>query len=154
MKEKSCFFTGHRIIPLSEFNKVKQSLYDNIISLIEKRDIKYFYAGGALGFDTLAAQAVIDLKKIYDIKLVLVLPCRDQTARWSKRDVEIYNDILSKCDRYYYITDVYDRGCMLRRNRAMADSCDYCISYLRRNSGGTAYTVRYATENNVKITAL
>ena len=40
----------------------------------------FYGAGGALGFDTLAAQTVLDMKKEYpQLRLILVLPCEDQT---------------------------------------------------------------------------
>lgn len=49
---------------------------------------RYFVADGALGFDTLAAQTVLNLKQQYpEIKLILVLLCKDQAARWSACDV-------------------------------------------------------------------
>ena len=44
-----------------------------------------------MGFDTLAAQEVLNLRKQYkDIKLILVLPCRDQADRWKAEDQEEY----------------------------------------------------------------
>lgn len=59
-----------------------------------KEGYLYFGAGGALGFDTIAAFAVLKLKKRYpNIRLILVLPCLDQTRGWSREDVEIYEDI-------------------------------------------------------------
>ena len=48
-----------------------------LIELLSRENSGYLYfgAGGALGFDTLAAQTVLDLKKDYpQIKLILVLP--------------------------------------------------------------------------------
>lgn len=56
----------------------------------------YFGAGGALGFDTLAAQCVLSLRKRYShIKLILVLPCTTQTKGWSKDDIAVYEEIKS-----------------------------------------------------------
>ena len=44
-----------------------------------------FMAGGAYGFDALAAQAVLRLREGYpDIKLILALPCLTQTRSWSE----------------------------------------------------------------------
>ena len=60
----------------------------------------YFGAGGALGFDTIAAFTVLKLKESYpDIRLILVLPCLAQTRGWSREDVEKYEDIKSKADK-------------------------------------------------------
>ena len=70
MKNQTCCFTGHRKIPLDQLESVTQRLRDAVIASI-KDGYLYFGAGGALGFDTLAAQTVLDLKKDYpQIKLM------------------------------------------------------------------------------------
>ena len=57
MDEKICGFTGHRIIK----GKIKTRLEKEISNLCEK-GYNTFFSGGALGFDTIAAQTVIKLK--------------------------------------------------------------------------------------------
>ena len=70
MKEKTCCFTGHREIAPSEFAKIKGRIREKIEALIEQGVI-YYGAGGARGFDTLAAEAVLELKGKYpQIKLI------------------------------------------------------------------------------------
>ena len=150
-KNISCFFTGHRIIPYDEVDNVYNSLYEEIEFLIKKKGVKYFYCGGALGFDTMCAQAILELKECYDIQLILVLPCRDQAAKWHKNDVALYKEILECCDRFYYVEEYYTKDCMLKRNREMVDNCRYGISYLTKNFGGTAYTVKYAKEQGCEL---
>ena len=77
MREKTCCFTGHREIDEKDYSKLKKRTRDLIVSLIEK-GVVFFGAGGARGFDTLAAESVLELKKDYpQIKLILVLPCPD-----------------------------------------------------------------------------
>lgn len=61
IKDKTCCFSGHRIISNNDYDKVYNDTKKAVISLIEKGVIYY----GALGFDTLAAQVVLDLKKEY-----------------------------------------------------------------------------------------
>lgn len=64
-----------------------QRLENEIIRLIIEGNF-IFLAGGALGFDTIAAQIVIKLKKKYPhIQLVLILPCRSQSKYWSKKNI-------------------------------------------------------------------
>lgn len=65
-KSKTCCFTGHRKIPPENFEEISRRLETVIIRLIENGCI-YFGAGGALGFDTLAAQAVLKLKTVFYI---------------------------------------------------------------------------------------
>lgn len=77
-ESKTCCFTGHRKIPPENFDEISRRLENMIIQLIENGYV-CFCAGGALGFDMLAAQTVIKLKMMYPyIKLILILPCKNQ----------------------------------------------------------------------------
>ena len=148
MADGTCFFTGHRTIPKTHMNLLVEALDRNIESLIET-GCHTFVCGGAVGFDTLAACRVIVAKKKYPgVELVLLLPCRDQTARWrSTYDISLYQRIKGYASQIVYAEETYTSGCMHKRNRLMADMSDYCIAYYNNSgSGGTAYTVRYATE--------
>ena len=79
MIAKTCCFTGHRDL-YDDAIEIKQNLKKAIITLI-KNDVSNFITGGARGFDTLAAETVIELKKSYpEIQLILALPCRTQTS--------------------------------------------------------------------------
>ena len=150
MREKTCCFTGHRKLSLSE-NIVKDRLSKVLDNLI-KDGIIYFGAGGALGFDTLAAEVVLEKKCVYpQIKLILVLPCPDQTKGWPSTDIDKYNYILSQADKIVYTSEKYYTGCMHKRNRHLVNNSSYCICYLENDTGGTAYTVGYANENGLKI---
>lgn len=151
MRKQTVCFTGHRKIPPERLNIVARRLRETLIKLI-KDGYLYFGAGGALGFDTLAAQTVLELKTIYpQIKLILVLPCLSQTKGWSARDIEIYEGIKLKADKVVYTSQEYTKGCMHKRNRHLVDNSNTCICYLTEKSGGTAYTVDYAQNNNLTI---
>lgn len=151
MKRYTVCFTGHRKIPPEQTDTLALRLKAELTKLIKDGYI-YFGAGGALGFDTLAAQTVLELKAEYpDVKLILVLPCLSQTRGWSVRDIEIYEDIKSKADKVVYTSQEYTRGCMHKRNRHLVDNSSLCISYLTENTGGTAYTVDYARKNQLTV---
>ena len=151
MKEKSCCFTGHREIPERDYNLLKQKTKNAIVALIGKGVI-YFGAGGARGFDTIAAETVLELKKDYpQIKLILVLPCPDQTKGWKEGDIRKYNIIKENADKVVFTADHYFSGCMHVRNRHLVDNSGYCICYLTKNSGGTAFTVNYAKTKGLEI---
>ena len=112
----------------------------------------YFGAGGALGFDTLAAQIVLSLKETYPtIKLILVLPCLSQSDAWSLEDKSIYENIKGRADKVVYTSRDYTRGCMHKRNRHLVDNSSVCICYLTEKTGGTAYTVDYAKKNGLLV---
>lgn len=152
MREKTCCFTGHRELPTGWSRwKLATELEKVIIAPIDK-GIKFFGTGGALGFDALAAQTVLKLKKKYpDIKLILVLPCVNQTRGWPTEAVEEYERIKAQADKVVYTSQEYTKGCMHKRNRHLVDNSSVCICYLTKESGGTAYTVDYARRNNLEV---
>ena len=150
-KQMTCCFTGHRHLPKDKYEEIKESTKSEVIKLINN-GVRYFGAGGALGFDTMAAQIILELKKDYqNIKLILVLPCYNQTQKWEEKDKLVYENIKSKCDKYVYISKEYNNECMHKRNRHLVDNSNYCICYLNKQTGGTAYTVKYANENHLNI---
>lgn len=151
MREKTACFTGHRKIPPESISELSQRLKNTLLRLTEE-GYMYFGAGGALGFDTLAAQCVLSLRKRYShIKLILVLPCTTQTKGWSKDDIAVYEEIKSQADKVVYTSQEYTRGCMHKRNRHLVDNSSACISYLTENKGGTFYTVNYAKSKGVEV---
>lgn len=151
IKDKTCCFTGHRDISPYEYDLVFDKVKDEITRLVEKGVI-YFGTGGALGFDTIAAQAVLVVKKVHpEVKLILVLPCENQTKYWKQRDIDVYNDIKANADKVKVLSPYYYNGCMQRRNRHLVDCSSTCICFLTKNEGGTAYTVNYAKEKGVKV---
>ncbi len=81
MRDKTACFTGHRQIASEQQRVVAERLKRTVEKLI-LNGYCYFGAGGALGFDTLAAECVLYLKKQYpQIKLILVLPCKNANTR-------------------------------------------------------------------------
>lgn len=141
---KTVCFTGHREIPMLKIHSIKRKLRKEIEKLIEQ-GYCYFGAGGALGFDTIAAQTVLEFRKKYSqIKLILVLPCISQADRWSEQDRQLYERIKNQADKVVYTSHDYTKGGMFKRNRHLVDNSSICVCYLTEDSGGTAYTVNYA----------
>ena len=105
-----------------------------------------------MGFDTLAAQTVLDLKTDYpQIKLILVLPCLSQTDSWSSEDKDKYEYIKANADKVVYTSREYTKGCMHKRNRHLVDNSSACVCYLTEKTGGTAYTVEYANSKGLFV---
>lgn len=154
MKEyNSCFFSGHRILEKREAQLMKSLLREEILNKINA-GVTRFIAGGAIGFDTLAAEQVIDIKEDYQhIQLILYLPCKNHFARWNANDVERFDEIKSQADEVKYIYEgKYIPGCMQMRNNAMVKDSDCGIVYLaRRMNSGSAQTVSYAKEKGIPV---
>lgn len=136
MKRQTCCFTGHRKIPLNQLEQLIQRLKDAVTTCIQEGYL-YFGAGGALGFDMLAAKTILELKAKYpEIKLILVLPCLDQAKKWNEKDKKEYERIKSLADKVVYTSRNYFNGCMQQRNRHLIDNSSLCICYLTEKSGG------------------
>lgn len=150
-KSKTCCFTGHREVNPDHLSIIKTKLKTIIIDLIE-RGYVLFCTGGALGFDTLVARSILNLKKDYPfIKLALVLPCVNQATQWNEIDRMEYENIKEKADEVVYTSTYYYRGCMHKRNRYLVDNSSACICYMLKDKGGTAYTVQYAKKRSLLI---
>lgn len=150
-KMQTCCFTGHRRIPHKQMEHVQIRLEETIRSLIQKGVI-YYGAGGALGFDTLAAKMVLKVKEDHpEIKLILVLPCISQADWWDDVDRHVYEEIKHLADKVVYTAQGYTRECMHKRNRHLVDHSSVCVCYLTEATGGTAYTVNYAQKVGIRI---
>lgn len=150
-KKRTACFTGHRQIPKQDIKRIEKQL-DIIIEKLYQNGVVFFVAGGAYGFDMLAEKAVLRAKESHsEIKLILVLPCRNQDKYWTAENKVIYADILKQADKVVYISESYNNGCMYKRNRHLVDFSGYCVAYLTKNVGGTAYTVDYARRNGLQI---
>lgn len=151
-KSETVCFSGHRILHDPQ-ETVTQQLENAIRNCIEDGKTT-FMTGGAIGFDTLAAETVIELRKIYpDIRLVIALPCppEQQTIKWTANQKEKYNEILNLADEVKILTPDYTDGCMLSRNKYMVDNSSTLICYLRSPRGGTKYTGNYAKKSGLVL---
>ena len=147
----SVCFTGHRDIEPSEAKNVP-ALLKSIIKESISRGATRFLAGGAVGFDTIAALCVLELKREFpDITLELILPCTNQAQKWSERNRMVYEMIIERADRVEYLHQTYTPNCMHDRNRRLVDEADLVIAYLSHSGGGTAYTVAYALQNDKEL---
>ncbi|MEG0273380.1 MAG: SLOG family protein [Hydrogenoanaerobacterium sp.] len=162
-KEQALCFTGHRSEKLpkteEEMKRLKLKLWEEIDKSIEN-GIDTFYFGGCYGWDLLCAEVVLNQRKIirmdnpHQIRLIGVLPYEEQAIRWSEANRETYYNTLAQCDEVITLYTHFQRGCYHERNRYMVDRSSEMICYYDGVTGGTAYTVKYAKQNNLKITNL
>lgn len=152
-KLRTCFFTGHRKIANNKLEILKEKISKHIETLIVEYDVKNFISGGALGFDTLAAQIVIELREKYPhIKLLMYLPCYGQSRKWTSDCQYYYRLILSKADEIKFVTEEeYTEQCMKLRNLEMIKDSFFCIAFCLVSSSGTGFTIRNAEAVGLKI---
>ena len=148
--EKTVCFTGHRTIPASDLAQLNLLLQAELRRQIA-HGARVFRAGGALGFDTVAALAVLELKREFpSIRLHLVLPCPTQAEDWAPADKQLYEKIIAAADRFRYVSPFYFNGLLQMRNRALVEGADVCIAYLREsNGGGAGYTSALAIKSGL-----
>lgn len=150
---RTCFFTGHRKIASGKLDIVKKKLAEKIEKLIIEYGVDTFIAGGALGFDTIAARVVVEMREKYpEIKLVMYIPCYGQSKLWNDYDKFNYRMILSMADDIKYITEEqYTDECMRLRNLEMVKDSSYCIAFCTMQKSGTGFTLRNAEKNGLEI---
>ena len=147
---RSCCFTGHRDIPLEKYGEIWSAVEREALKLYGN-GVRTFIVGGALGFDMLCGEVVLRLKsRMEDVRLVIALPCRSHDSKWEASERERMDALRTYADEVIYVSEKYTKGCMFERNRFMVDRASYCISYCTKKSGGSFYTVRYASEEGLK----
>ncbi len=153
-------FTGHRSQKLPwGFNekdkrclKMKKVLYLEIEKSI-LQGYKTFLCGMALGFDMICAEIVLKFKKKYkDIKLIGVIPCKNQDCKWNIRQKKRYRKILKQLDAIRCIYKEYNGyECMIERNNYMVNNSSKMIALFNGIAGGTKKTIDYAKKQGLKI---
>lgn len=147
----TCCFTGHRDLPATKEEEIWMRTYVCIKELLEQ-GVKYFGLGGAIGFDTLIAERMLKVRCFYpQIKIILVLPFKGYQRNWTDAQKERAAEIERKADKIVYCCDKPSRAAFLIRDRHMVEESAYCIAYCIRDTGGTAYTLRYAKKQGLKI---
>lgn len=151
LRDQICCFTGHRILPANATTAILRKLDSILLPLIERK-VRVFWLGGALGFDTLAAEHLLKLKQQYpQIVIYLALPFEEYRNRWSETQKNRAANIDAQADQIVYCSHTPSKGAFLQRNRYMVDQSRYCIAYCNRSAGGTAYTLRYAQQKGLVI---
>lgn len=150
MKDDICCFTGHRDLPYNTADLQKK--LDCLLEELVANGYGHFISGGAIGFDTLAAQSVLRLKEKHpEVQLHMALPCPDQDKYWSYEKRREYHSVLEQADSTRYVCPTYTKYCMLQRNRIMVENSSLVIAYYNgKGTGGTAMTVKYAQQKGIK----
>ena len=116
-RKRTACFTGHRNIPTHHRLQLME-LLDRMIEALYHKGVVFYGAGGAYGFDMEAENAVLRARDRHsDIRLILVLPCRDQDKYWTAENKAVFEEMLQMADKIVYTEEAYCRGCMHKREQ-------------------------------------
>lgn len=152
LRQRTCCFTGHREIPAKDLPGILRRTEQAVRRLIEQ-GVVFFGVGGAIGYDTEAAKLLFRLRATDypQIKVILVYPFEGFTSRWSDEQRAEYARLLPQYDKAVCVAQRANREAYLERDRHLVSESAYCIAYCTQDSGGTAYTLRYARRQGLKI---
>jgi uncharacterized phage-like protein YoqJ len=125
---------------------------DETIAELVARGVVYYGSGGAVGFDTMAAYAVLKHRQINPaVKLIMVLPCRDMEAKWDIIDKRRYWYLLNNADKVVFLADSYYGGCMTKRNIHLVENSSVCVSYMKFHRTGARQIILLALERGLTV---
>ena len=135
MREKSCFFIGHR--------ESSEEIYPALYAAVEQHIVEYgvteFIVGHYGGFDRLSASAVKAAKQFYpDVKLILLLPYHP-----AERPIPTPDGF----DGTLYppgMESVPRKVAIVRANRYVVDHVDYLIAYAWHPASNARELLEYA----------
>lgn len=148
-------FTGHRPEQLTGIDEEKlcDLIFMEVARCIDE-GCDTFYCGAARGADIICGECVMELRESSElnVRLVCVIPFRDQAVGWSDIWKMRYWRLRRNADQNIQLGDEFKRGCFQIRNRYMVDQADCVLAiYNGSGQGGTAYTVEYAKKKGKKV---
>lgn len=152
-RQRTACFTGHRQMeePTVEVERKVSKVVEDLV----QRGYLYFGAGGARGFDALASEVILKLKKQYPkIHLILVLPFDSQyrhERNWEQAEIAQYHRLKTQASKVVVLAPEYSSGVYYRRNKHLVDNSSICIAYMTRENSGTSYTVNYARAKKLQV---
>jgi len=156
-KPYTAAFTGHRSLPVNTAKLITET-EKAVISLIE-RGVKFFGAGGAVGYDYLSSELIIKLRdtKHPHIRLIQVLPFKGMESLWNHEQQQAFHVINNMADKVVYLAEKYTGNELYhQRNRYLVDNSTHLIAYCTNINArsGTASCYRYAVKQNRNIILL
>ena len=151
---KTCCFTGHRALP-----PIDSEAYGALLHALEAAvndalafGCTRFLIGGAVGFDLLAGEWILALKKVLpDVTLAVYIPYAGQANGFSPADTRRYRNLLAQADETLCLSETYFKGCMRVRNERMVQDADLCIAYVRKRNSGSGQTMHCAEAKGIPV---
>lgn len=149
-------FCGQREVPPEEAPLVEEETA-RLVARLAEQGTDWFLTGGAPGFETLAARAVLRVRReCPGLRLALILPCQGQTWGWREEEKAAYRELLARADSRLCLARSYYPGCLQRQGRWMVDHSRLCICRPGPGQprGYPGQTVAYARQRGVPVLLL
>ncbi len=160
-KDQTIAFTGNRsLTSLSGLrgSQLEKAICNKLYELLEREHLENgiinFLSGVAIGYDTLAAMVVLELKKSYpSISLIAAIPFEGQDAKFSPEQRRTYRELLSKADDSIVISDGgFSNDAYHERNDFLIANSSKMYGYHNgKPRSGTGSTMRKAGERGVEV---
>ena len=141
---KKCCFAGHKDI--SDEN-VRQKAFSIIEYLVKNYGVNIFLVGNYGAFDRMIAGILNEIKKMYCIKIELIIPYLTQEIIINKAFYERNYDTVCVPTFAPSTPNKYKIG---KTNEYMINHSDYLICYVCHEWGGAAKTLEYALKMKKK----
>jgi uncharacterized phage-like protein YoqJ len=151
----SIALTGHRPTKLDGYDGTTpfyRRLQDELLrvalrALHSSEGALELHSGMALGADTVWADAIVTLKRVYPerVRFIAHVPMPQQPDRWPAPAQDHYRELLTQADEVRTYGTEYTSEVMQARNVGMIDAAETLIAvYDGSERGGTANAVHYA----------
>lgn len=144
MRDKTCFFIGHRDAP--------ESIYSELARTVEQligQGVTDFYVGHYGNFDRLAARAVIAAKQRHpEVRLTMLLPyhpAEREVILPSGFDSSLYPPGMENVPRRFAIA---------RANRWMVEHCTHLVAYVTHPASNAGKVVEWGRIKGKKVIEL
>lgn len=156
-KERAVSFTGYRtekiIRTCKESNPISYVLnaVSEVVELLYNEGYTTFLSGMAVGFDMIAAEAVLALKERHpDVRLIAVIPYEGQEIGYDDLDISRYNRIYRNAEIIFTSRSYHDKA-YFDRNDYLIANCSKVVCYYTGLIGGTMYTINRTKKANIPI---
>ncbi len=162
-KRHTVSFTGHRSFKMTSNERTlfstSDSVSDNLrnklthtLTELYREGFTTFLCGMAEGFDLLAAEAVLSLRATYpEIRLIAIIPHPGQARRFAPATRLRYEQALAQATETLLLFEHYCPECFHRRNDYLVDHSSVLVAFYNGTPGGTAYTVRRARQQGLRL---
>lgn len=150
MFEDVCCFTGHRYLPADRLGEIKKRLEAEAEACI-RQGVILFETGGAWASTPWPLTPFSGCGRVMPSGCGWSSPAPNRPSSGKKRTSWYGGRSGSGRTETVTVSPHYFSGCMHRRNRWLVEHSGRCICCLGRETGGTAYTVRYARQRGLPV---